>query len=475
MTLLFPEYFWLLLFLIPLFIKKNYKEIGFVSYGYILTFILIIIALSRPVIEQEPTESEQILSDVIIAVDLSYSMSATDIKPSRLKKAKEILKELVKARKNSRFAVIGFTTNAIILSPLTEDIELLIHLYESLDEKLIITKGSSIMPALELASKMSNSKNKSVVILSDGADEHSYELESKFAKENNMVVNIFMLATKLGGTINTQNGELLKDELGDIVVSRANEEIKTISNFTGGVYTQDFDELLDALESQKEKRYKTKTMIVKNIEFFYFFVVLAIAVFLVSVTTLKRYIIAFLLIFGISLNADMTNSEYFHKASSYYKSGDYEKALQNFEMVKSSNEEFKSVIYYNIGNSYIRLKKFKRAREAFMKSLTLFYSKEADENMRYIKDVKEQMQMSTGQQKTDKKSSFAKQEKNTKKSKRGGSSNMKVSAAASSGASKMGKETKSETMLNLNKGNAKLSSAQYELINKRGVNEKKPW
>ena len=128
MTLLFPEYFWLLLFLIPLFIKKNYKEIGFVSYGYILTFILIIIALSRPVIEQEPTESEQILSDVIIAVDLSYSMSATYIKPSILKKAKEILKELVKARKNSRFAVIGFTTNAIILSPLTEDIELLIHL-----------------------------------------------------------------------------------------------------------------------------------------------------------------------------------------------------------------------------------------------------------------------------------------------------------------------------------------------------------
>jgi len=169
------------------------------------------------------------------------------------------------------------------------------------------------------------------------------------------------------------------------------------------------------------------------------------------------------------------NAKYFNIASGYYKSGDYEKALQNYEMVRSSNEEFKSVIYYNIGNSFIRLKKFKKAREAFLKSLTLSYSKEADENMRYIMDVKEQKQMSTGKQKSDKKSSFAKQEKSDKNSKRGGSSNMKVSAKASSAKAEMGKKTKSQSMLNLNSAKAKLSSKQYELINKRSVNEKKPW
>ncbi len=474
MSLIYPEYFWLLLFLTPVFIMKNYRDIGFVSYGYILTYILIIIALSRPIYEQKPIESEQILSDVIIGVDLSYSMRVTDIKPSRLLRAKEILKELVEVGSSTRFGVIGFTTNAIILSPLTEDSELLLHLYDSLDEKMIITKGSSVMPVLELASKMSKAKSKSVVILSDGADELSYDNEAKFAKENDLVVNIFMLATKLGGTIISENGKLLKDELGDIVVSRANEEIAHIARVTGGTYTQDFNELLDALDSQRNSEYKTKTMIVRNMEFFYYFVILAIVVFLVSVTSLKKYVLSFLLLFGISLNAT-TNSEYFNTATSYYKAGEYEKALQNYEMVKSSNEEFKSVIYYNIGNSFIRLKEFKKAREAFLKSLTLSYSKEADENMRYIKDVKEQKQMSTGKQKTDKKSSFAKQEKNSKSSKSGGSSNMKVSAPASSGANKIGKKTKSESMLNLNSSKIKLSSAQYELINKRGVNEKRPW
>ena len=193
---------------------------------------------------------------------------------------------------------------------------------------------------------------------------------------------------------------------------------------------------------------------------------------------------AFLLLIGKNLNASVVENFYevvdenrasFNKATLYYKTGEYEKALINYEMVKSSNEEFKSVIYYNIANSFVRLKEFKKARDNYIKSLTLFYSREADENLRYIQNVSEQEQMSTGQQKTKNKSSFAKKEKNSKKSKSGGSSNMKVSATASSGANDEGKKTKSESMLNLNKANAKLSSKQYELINKRGVNEKKPW
>ena len=473
MSLLYPEYFWLLVLLIPVFILKNYKEISVVPFGYIITFILIVVALSRPVLEQEPIKSEQILSDVIIAVDLSYSMSATDIKPSRLGRAKEVLKELLKSDTHTRYAVIGFTTNAIVLSPLTEDSELLLHLYEGLNENLVMTKGSSIMPALELASKMSKSKTPSLVILSDGADEFSYEAEAEAARKRGLIVNTLMLATTFGSTLEDKNGELVKDEIGDIVVTRENDAIEVISNATGGVYTQNFDRLLDALDSQKNKEFKTQTTVVQNMEFFYYVVVLAILVFLVSVTTLKRYLISFLLLFGISLHAG--NAEDFHQATDAYKSGEYEKALHSFMKVKSSDEETKSVIYYNIGNSYVRLKEFKKARDAYLKSLTLHYSLEADENMRYIADAEEQMQMNTAQKQTKKNSAIAKETKHTKKPKDGGSSNMKVSAPASSGGDDVGKKTKSEAMLNLNKGSAKLSSKQYELINKRGVNEKKPW
>ncbi|MFA6197155.1 MAG: VWA domain-containing protein [Sulfurimonas sp.] len=504
MNLLHPEYFWLLLLLAPFFIKRDFFTLNFVSYGYILTFAFIVLALTRPVIEQEPIKSEQILSDVIIAVDLSYSMNATDILPSRLEKAKEILETIVKTNQKSRFGVLGFTTNAIVLSPLTQDSELLLHLFNSLEQKLIITKGSSVLPAIKLSRVMSKAKHPSVVILSDGADEVEYAKEANLAKESGLIVNVFMLGSDTGTTITLEDGTLLKDENGAIVVTRANNALALVAKRSGGVFTENIDELQSALEAQKNKDFKTQSTIMKNFELFYFFVSLALITFLVTITTLKRFVITALLLFGISLDASVfdqineniaksayekgeykksiiyyqkidANRAYYNLACGQYKEGEYEKALVNFERVKSSDAKFKSELFYNLGNTLVRLQEFKKAREAYLKSLTLFYSKEADENLAYIKDTLEQERMQTGQQKTKNNSSIAKQDASSQKKKEGGGSNMKVSANASSGAGDMNKKTEGESMLNLNEGKAKLSSKQYELINKRGNDEKKPW
>ena len=474
MSMIYPQYLWLLLLLLPLFIKKDFRDFRVVSYGYMLTALFILVALTRPVIEQEPIKIDQELSDVVIAVDLSFSMQANDILPTRLGRAKEILRDLVNSQHKSRFGVLGFTTNAIILSPLTEDRELLLHLFSSLDEKQIITKGSSIMPALKLSRKMSNSKKLSVVIISDGADEFNYDSEALYAKENSLVVNIFMTASATGGTLKLKNKELLKDELGDIVVTRENRAIKEIADATGGIYTKDFTQLLKALNSQKLKDYESKTTIMKNLELFYYFIFLAIVTFLLSVTTLKRFVLAFFLLFGVHLNAS-ENMDIFNQATQFYKAGEYEKALENYEMLKSNDIETKSIIYYNIANTLVRLREFEKAREAYIKSLTLLYSKEADENLEFIKDVGEKKEMSTGQQQSKDKSALAKKEKSSKNKKEGGGSNMKVSAAASSGADDGGKKSESEHKINLDASKAKLSSTQYELINKKEVNEQKPW
>ncbi|MDD2651600.1 MAG: VWA domain-containing protein [Sulfurimonas sp.] len=474
MKLLFPEYLWLLLLLLPLFLKVNLKELRVASYGYIFSFLFVVLALCRPVIEQEPIKSEQLLSDVIIGVDLSYSMHASDLEPTRLDFAKEMLKKLVERGEKSRYGVLGFTTNAVVLSPLTEDRELLLHLFGSLDEKFIITQGSDVMSALKLSRRMSASKKATVVLFSDGADELGYEAEANFARENNLAVNIFMTATTTGGTLRLEDGALMKDELGDIVVSRENSAVKEIAEATGGVYTKDFDTLLDALKSQGKKEHKSQTTIMRNLELFYYFVVLAIFSFLVSVTTLKRYVVAFLLLFGVHLSAN-ENMEFFNKAVEQYRSGEYEKALQNFEMVKSADSEAKSIVFYNIGNTLVRLQEFEKAREAYVKSLTLAYSKEADENLEFIREAGEKKEMTSGKQQSQDKSALAKKEQSNKKAKEGGGSNMQVSAQSSSGADDSGKKTEMQNSINLDGGKAKLSSKQYELINKRGVDEKKPW
>lgn len=481
MNFLHPEYFWLLLFIVAAFIKNDLSALRVTSFGYIISFVLIVFALARPVVEQEPIKTQELLNDVVLAVDLSYSMQAEDIKPTRLAFAKKALAEIVKSEQSSRFGVLGFTTNAIILSPLTTDSELLLHLFGSLDEKLIMTKGSSIMPALQLARKMSNSKRVTLVLFTDGGDEASYTQEAKFAKENNLVVNVVMCASKMGATLKLQNGELLKDELGGLVVSSENSAVKLLSDATGGLYVKSEESLQSALKEQRDETHRVEVTLVQNLELFYYFVALALIVFLISVTTLKRFVVTFLLLFGITLNAEILdflrdeNALAFKNAVKLYEAGEFEQALNKFESVKSSNPKVKSVIYYNEGNALVRLKKFEQAREAYSKSLVLEYSKEADENLQNIKDVKKQQEMSTGQQKAKNQSASATQRKNSQEGKKAGSSNMKVSASSGSGSQDKGKKSSSSPKIDLNSGKAKLSSKQYELINKRSVNEKKPY
>jgi len=481
MNILNPEYLWLLLFLVVAFMKKDFRVLRLTSYGYILSFVFIVLALTRPVIEQEPIKTQELLNDVVIALDLSYSMQAEDITPSRLAFAKTTLETLVKSEQKSRFGVLGFTTNAIILSPLTQDTQLLLHLFNMLDEKLIMTKGSSVMPALILARKMSKSPRVSVVLLTDGGDELNYEDEALYAKKNNLQVNTIMIATKSGGTLRLDNGELLKDEMDDIVVSRENSAISIISQESGGIYTHSLSDIISALHSQRDDEYKSNVTIVQNMELFYYLVGLALFTFLLSVTTLKRYVLPFLLFFGVSVEASILdfakneNRVAFERAVALYKDGEYEKALSAFRSVKSSKAEIKAVVYYNSANSLVRLKEYEKARTAYKKSLALHYTKNADENLQYIHGVAEEKQMITGEQKSAKKSNLAKKnESSQKKKKEGGSSNMKVSAA-SNGASEKSKKSKQESRVSLNSGKAKLSSKQYELINKRQINETKPW
>ena len=483
MSFLNIEYLWLFLFLVVAFMKKDFTNLRLSAYGYIVTFTFIVLALTRPVIVQEPITTQELLNDVVVAVDLSYSMQATDILPSRLEFAKEALRVFVKSESQSRFGVLGFTTNAIVLSPLTQDSELLLHLFSRLNENLIMTKGSSVMPALELARKMSLSPKVSVVLLTDGADELNYDDEALYVQEHNMIVNILMIATKNGGTLRLLNGELLKDEMEDIVVSRENSTIEQLSSRSGGVYTTSVSEILSAINSQRDDEYKADVTIVQNIELFYYLVSLALISFLLSVTTLKRYVLAFLLLFGVSLQADVLsfmkdeNRVAFDKGVKLYKAGEYEKALSFFSQVKSSKEDIKAIVYFNIANSQVRLKEFKKARTNYEKSLILSYSKEADESLEYIKNVKEQKDMSTGQQKSAKKSSLAKRRENSEKKdkKKAGGSNMKVTASANSGSNDKGKKSQQSAKIDLNANKTKLSSKQYELINKRQINEAKPW
>jgi Ca-activated chloride channel family protein len=448
----------------------------------LLAMVFIIIALSRPALQKEPVSREQEGSDIIIALDLSYSMRADDLKPTRLEYAKALLRDIITTNHQDRFGVIGFTTNAIILSPLSDDAELLLHLFSGLDEQMIITKGSAIMPMLKLARKMSQSKNPMLLILSDGGDADAYEKEARYAKSEGLHVNILMMASERGATIKKPDSTLLHDEDGNIVVTRANSAIAQLSDLTDGAYVSrpDASDVRSLIEAKHTHDFESQKKVMEYRELFYLFIVLALICALLAFTTLslhvKKIVLPLLLVLGISADATtLENKRHYNQANLLYNKGAYDKALRLYQGVKSSDAHFKAQVFFNMGNCLIRLQEYDKARRMFVKSLTLVEDIEARENLLAIYYAQEQDHLITGRQEGKKRAQDSSAENSdTHKKKQGGGSNMDVSADASGGGDE-GEKTKSDPRMSFSKAKAKLSSKQYEMINQRSVYETKPW
>ncbi|MCX6073503.1 MAG: VWA domain-containing protein [Campylobacterales bacterium] len=503
---------WLIAFiLIPLYFlvgKRQSWRMDVSQKWLILSLVFIIVALARPIIPQKPTTVEEAGQDVILALDLSYSMRGTDVAPSRLEAAKKILIETVRSHPHDRFGVIGFTTSAIVLSPLTKDTQLLEHLFGALDETQIITKGTSVMGALELSRQMSQAHHPLVILLTDGGDEVSYQKEAQFAVEYNLRVNIVMLASRNGSTLLVEGGNTLKDENGHIVVSASNDAIREIAKATEGKVVEDVGGLRDVINKSRIDDFSGNGSVSDNKELFLYPLSLALIAFVLAMTTLgesiSRKIMVILAFIGLSANAGVLDFTYLYWASNHYhqknyeesahwygrveskeahynrgnalyKGGKYQDALMQYQQIQSNNPKFKSQLYYNMGNCFVRLGEFENGRNAFLKSLTLHYTKEADENLRFIAEVKEKKSLNVRKEKKDQ---FSKDENaptgEKKEAKSGGGSNMK-SDMASGGGGDEGKKVESDPRLSMSQGKAKLSSRQYELINARSVHETKPW
>ncbi|WP_345971244.1 VWA domain-containing protein [Sulfurimonas sp. HSL1-6] len=292
MTLLTPLWFWTLLFLALYFVYLRQRGRGVVwnlrSVLLMTAIGLGIVALARPVSLQEPVSIEQRGSDVIFAVDISHSMQAADIAPSRLAAAKSLLSSVVEADDANRFGVLAFTTNPVILSPLTRDDELLLHLFAGLDTSMVMTRGTEIGGALKLARKLSRSEHPIVVLLTDGGDSLGYSQEAAQARAAGLIVNVVMLATPSGGTLKAEDGKLLRDEEGGIVVTARNSAIGAIADATGGVVIDGADAgaLAAAIKAQGMQDVREKRKIILYREYFYYPLALALLLAMLGMTDL---------------------------------------------------------------------------------------------------------------------------------------------------------------------------------------------
>ncbi len=250
---------------------KSEKIVGVIKLILIVVgSILITISLLSP---QKLLRNEKIKTksnNIYILVDVSLSMLTEDVYPNRLDRGKEAIENIISNLSGDRVGIIPFSENAYIQMPLTEDYKIGNYYVDAIDSDLISGGGTNILEGLKIANssfEKINAENKIVLILSDGGDKDQETLD--FIKENNIKVYSVGVGTARGGVI-TPSGrkEFVKDEAGNIVVSRLNsnflQEMATESN--GNYYilnnlqdnTINFTQDMKTLKKEDEIEEETK-------------------------------------------------------------------------------------------------------------------------------------------------------------------------------------------------------------------------
>jgi Ca-activated chloride channel family protein len=243
--------------------KKMYQHKGTIpKWVRVLLFISAlafgIIAFARPIVNQGEIKVKSSDIDLIVGFDISRSMFADDIYPNRFSFAKLKFDNLLDDLEDARVGVIGFSSKAFLISPLTKDFSTLKFLVKNMKLDYISLKGTSIMSALEVTDNLlEKSKKKALLIFSDGGDKKDYKKEIAYAKERGITLFVYAIGTKKGGVIKTENG-VLKDKKGDIVVVKRNDAIKELALESGGAYMESSLQKNDILALVKsiKKRFK---------------------------------------------------------------------------------------------------------------------------------------------------------------------------------------------------------------------------
>jgi len=196
--------------------------------------------------------------DIAIALDVSKSMLANDLAPNRLERAKQLIGKLISSMPDDRIALVLFAGKAYLQMPLTIDHGAAQLFVAAASPDAIPHQGTVLSDALNMSTKAFSSSDKrfkSIVLLTDGEDHDAAAVST--AKElatQGVMVNTIGIGSVGGATFtDPATGENKKDNDGNIVVSKLNEEVlKEIATNTNGIYLklESSDETIATLKAQ---------------------------------------------------------------------------------------------------------------------------------------------------------------------------------------------------------------------------------
>lgn len=409
--------------------------------------LLMIIALAGPTWERLPSPVFRNDSALVIALDLSRSMDAGDIKPSRLVMARYKIADILKQRKDGQTALLVYAGDAFTVTPLTDDNETIDSQLSALNTDIMPSQGSNTVLALEKAAELfrqAGLQKGQILLVTDGVEADKTLTAVKSLDKYSL--SILGVGTDDGAPIALPEGGFLKDGRGDIVVPKLNSgELKKLAQAGNGVYqtitTNDADikTLLATLDKPVKQQDKANENLLLD-QWADKGPWLLLPVLPLAALTFRKGLLCFalLLILPLPKNSyavdwkdlwrtkDQQAQQAYHekdyakaaeqfenpdwKAAAHYKAGQYDKALENLKNSKSESSA------YNQGNALAKAGQLEQAIKAYDKALAV---NPDDADAKHNKEVVEkalekqkQEQKQQDRQKDDKQQSKGDSEQN---------------------------------------------------------------
>ena len=359
---------------------------------------LIIVMLARPQLGTKISHEKRQGIETIIAMDISNSMLAQDVTPSRLDRCKMMVENLVDNFTDDKIGLIVFAGDAFIQLPITSDYVSAKMLLADIQPSLIATQGTDIALAISKAVNSFTQEEgigKAIIVITDGEDHEGGAVEAaQEARKKGMRVYVLGVGSKGGAPIPDGNGGYMKDRAGNTVMTRLNQDMcRDIAKAGGGAYIH-VDNNSDAqrqLDNELAKLSKKETETTVYSDFDEQFQAVGILVLLLLIAELcllecknpllknvrffkgkRRYasaILALMLVSAIPTQAQSDRSN-IREGNRLFRSGKHADSEVSYRKAMEKNPRNPQAAY-NLGNALFAQKKDSAAVVAYQSGVQL--------------------------------------------------------------------------------------------------------
>ena len=353
---------------------------------------LLVLMLARPQMGTKISQEKRVGIETIICMDISNSMLAEDIVPSRLDRSKMMIENLVDHFSNDKIGLIVFAGDAFVQLPITSDYVSAKMFLSSIDPSMIATQGTDIGRAIDMATHSFTPEEgigRAIIVITDGENHEGGAVEAaSAAKDAGMRVYVLGVGSSKGSPIPIPGtDDYMKDNTGNTVMSALNEQMcKELAQAGGGAYihVENNSAAQDQLDNELDKLSKKETTATLYSEFdeqFQAFGLLALLLLVLEICILDRRnpllknislfgkkkraaAMLCLLLVAASASAQMTDRQYIRQGNKQFRSGDYANAEVSYRKAIEKNVKNPQAAF-NLGNALMAQKKDSAAVEQF--------------------------------------------------------------------------------------------------------------